>query len=160
MVGLHVVAAGASERQPDGSSAATYETFEQLLATAGLSDLPILLPPFFYGVSYWGHMVYIGPKETQLLDAIQSIVWPGGSLDYSAYCADLGRDPTWPPKTTWTNRVCDILTLWCHVQASDAAFVTRDQASIGRHAARLAEVGVGEILSPAAAASRYGPPDE
>jgi hypothetical protein len=51
---LRLIAASASERQPDGSSLSTFKNFTAWVEKLGLGDLAILMPIFIWDITYWG----------------------------------------------------------------------------------------------------------
>ena len=71
-VNLRTVAISASERKPDGTYPRSFSEFQEKLASVGLQDFETLLPPLYFGVTYWGHAVWASEETGRHAESTRS----------------------------------------------------------------------------------------
>ena len=154
-VNLRTVAISASERKPDGTYADNFSEFLAKLTNVGLQDFETLLPPLYFGVTYWGHAVWGSDETVGQAHRIHEILFPDSPFDYTEYGADFGIDPEANDvDRKWKNRLCDTLALWAHLHSDGGVFVTSDE-NFHKQTKRNALAGLGtEVLRPDEAAMR------
>jgi hypothetical protein len=143
---LRLIAASASEKQPDGSSLSTFQDFAAWVQRLGLGDLEILKPIGVWDITYWDWGVWgdgDGPLA-RLYEGIGKALFPGTwGVD-----GEVGR-----------NKICDVLMMWSHIHYGGDAFVTSNTDDFMRPSRReaLTALGAGELLTPRDAVARYAP---
>lgn len=139
----YVVNIGASEMRERGIRPDRYDLFEELLQAAGVSDAPRLNPAMIWDVTFWDKCVWTGSDDAKLIAEIETILF-GDSAPVSPLS---GLDS--PEGKRWLNRVCDVQTLWCHIQNGNELFLTSDKNYIKQSKLyRLIALGAGTIQSP------------
>lgn len=71
----HVVEIGASEMRQRGVKPDRYDLFEQLLAQAGLGDLPRLAPMAIFDVTFWDHALWCDDEMQSQAKQIEEILF-------------------------------------------------------------------------------------
>jgi len=116
-----VVNIGASEMRERGIRPDKYELFEELLTTARIDHLPRINPMFIFDVTFLNRCAW-GDKQTiQLAQDIETVLFGNSDpidIEKEGLDSSAGRK--------WLNRVCDIHSLWCHIQNGNDVFLTAD----------------------------------
>lgn len=150
-INLRVVAISASERKPDDTFVSHFDEFKERLAATGLADVEILRTIHYWGISFWGHMLWSGRALSELERKIQEILFPTIELEFSDYCNNRGLDPedvkAW---RRWVNKKCDVLAMWSHIWHEGDVFVTSDLKDFHKEnkKSRLITLGAKRILTP------------
>lgn len=141
----YVVEIGASEMREKGVRPDRYDLFEQLLAQAGIAHLPRLSPMLILAVTFWDRCVWPDGPMIKLAESIESILFgdsPRIDISISGLESQAGRK--------WLNRLCDIHTMWCHIQSGNDAFLTSDRNFVKESKLpQLVAVGAKRICKPA-----------
>lgn len=116
-----VVNIGASEMREKGVRPDKYELFEEVLAAAGIDHLPRINPMLILDVTFWDRCVFTSDVLVQLSKDIESVLF-GNSVPI-AIGNEIIDSPGW---RKWLNRVCDVHSLWCHIQNGNDVFLTTD----------------------------------
>ena len=96
---VHIVEIGASEMRRRGIRPDRYDPFEQLLAHAGLGNLPRLAPMAIYDVTFYDHAILCGDEMQTQAKQIEEILF-GDSQPI-----DITNQLEASPKLTgWLNR--------------------------------------------------------
>jgi len=130
-----VVNVGASEMQRFGVRPDNYGAFEKLLVDIGLAHLPRLDPIGIWDVTFWDHSLCAGDADKTPLTSIQTALFPidGSTTDESKLL----------------NRLCDALTMWCHISYKNDVFMTSDaNFSKATKLPKLLELGAGRVCAP------------
>jgi len=139
-----VVNIGASEMREQAVRPDHYEKFEELLDRAGIVHLPRLHPLMIWDVTFWDRSLWASDEMGKLSDAIRDVLF-GNSL--SIDIARVGVDSAAGRK--WVNRVCDVQTMWCHIQNGNEVFLTTDNNFTKESKSpKLIVLGVGRICHP------------
>jgi hypothetical protein len=123
-----VVAISASEKQKERQQLRDFAEFRQRLTALGLGNLEILLPIFYYDVSFWDWGLEADDEAMLALERdIHEVLSPAAPFLWSDFCAANGLDPEASPlNTKWRNQKCDVLALWSHIYYARDVFVTND----------------------------------
>lgn len=134
-----VVNVGASEMQRFGVRPDNYAAFEELLAQIGIAHLPRLDPIAIWDVTFWDHCIFAGDEDARLLEAVQNALFSGGDE-----ASDTPGD-----ERKGLNRLCDALTMWCHISYGNDAFLTTDRNYFKpTKQPKLIKLGAGLICHP------------
>lgn len=116
-----VVNVGASEMREKGVRPDHYEKFEELLSSARIAHLPRLNPMGIFDVTFWDRCVWADDEMTQLATAIEDALFGEAQrIDIAAEGLDS------PAGGKWLNRLCDVHSMWCHIQSRNDIFLTTD----------------------------------
>jgi hypothetical protein len=116
-----VVNIGASEMREFGIRPDCYSKFEELLEQAGIIFLPRLNPMLIYDVTFWDRCVWGSNRTIQLAEQIESVLFGKAAI---VDIRSAGIDS--PEGKKWLNRLCDIHSMWCHIQNENDIFLTSD----------------------------------
>lgn len=134
-----VVNVGASEMQRFGVRPDNYAAFETLLKRIGIENLPRLDPLGIWDVTFWDRCLYAGEADQNLFEMIQAVLFPATS--------PLTNEDGSDRKSL--NRLCDALTLWCHISYKNDVFVTTDSNFFkATKLPQLLALGAGRICLP------------
>ena len=141
---VFIVEIGASEMRQRGIKPDRYDLFEQLLDEAGVARAPRLSPMMYWDVTFWDHAVWADEKMIDQAKQIEDILF-GQSKSI-----DIDGEPDDSPKVAaWLNRLCDVQTMWCHIQSGNDAFVTSDRNFFkATKLPRLLTLGAGRVCLP------------
>lgn len=123
-----LVAISASERQRDGSLLETFAQFRERLSALGLGHLELLMPMFYFDVTYWDWAMWPGDDMEALERAIHKVLFQGIEFLWSDYCTARGlslNDTSMAHR--WRNAKCDVQALWSHIHHGREVFVTADK---------------------------------
>jgi hypothetical protein len=139
-----VVNIGASEMRQKGVAPDHYEKFEELLESARIAHLPRLNPMGIFDVTFWDRCVWADDEMIKLSNAIEAVLFPGvPNVDI----ATEGLDS--PAGRKWLNRLCDVHSMWCHIQNGNEVFLTTDTNFTKKtKLARLIALGARKINHP------------
>lgn len=139
-----VVNIGASEMREQGVRPDCYEKFEALLDRARIVHLPRLHPFMISDVTFWDRSLWASDEMIKLSDAILDVLFGNSpSIDI----AKVGLDSVAGKK--WVNRMCDVQTMWCHIQNGNDVFLTTDTNFRKESKLRkLIALGAGRICHP------------
>lgn len=139
-----VVNIGASEMRDKGVRPDNYQGFEELLASAEIDHLPRLDPMLIFDVTFFDKCLWPDDAMQKLAQDIESALF-GDATKINIETEGL----TSPAQKKWLNRICDIHTMWCHIQSGNEVFLTTDKNfSKATKLPRLISLGVGKICSP------------
>jgi hypothetical protein len=156
-IDLAITGVAASENQLGGVLITNFDEFLNRIVSLGLSDLKILKPVLYWGVTFWGWSVW-GSQEAQILEKkIHDIVHPNCTFSYPEFCEENGIDPVAPIDKKWRNRKCDVLTVLTHILEKRDVFVTSDTDIVGEpRNSLLCNLGAKKIVSPSTAVTLIG----
>lgn len=147
---LRVVAISVSERRPDGRYASDFSEFRERISAIGLSDVEILKPICYVGITFDDWCVVAVDQMMELERKIQKALFPNIEFTYDDFLKIHGLDPNseevyWQ----WVNAKCDVLSLWSHIWYGGGIFVTTDN-DIYNWTKRIALItlGAGDIEKP------------
>lgn len=139
-----VVNIGASEMREKGVRPDRYDRFEELLSESDIAHLPRLNPMLIFDVTFWDRCVFADETMIQLAQDIERVLF-GDSK--SIVLAQDGLDS--PNGRKWLNRICDVHTMWCHIQNGNDIFLTTDKNYLKKTKyPRLVALGAGRICQP------------
>lgn len=147
---LRVVGISASERQPNGRIAKTFQDFKKKLQAIGLKDIEILKPMGYISICYFDWAIISNEKMMEKEQQIQKILFPEIEFKYKDYCLNKNIDPLetsldWK----WLNAKCDVQALWTHIYYKGDMFVTSDKNFHKETKKKLLiSLGAGDILRP------------
>jgi hypothetical protein len=140
----YVVNIGASEMREKGVRPEHYERFEELLTAARIEHLPRLNPMLIFDVTFWDRCIWASDEMTVLAQNIESTLF-GNAQPIDV--AGEGLDS--PAGRKWLNRICDIHTMWCHIQNGNEIFITTDgNFKKATKLPKLHALGAGRICHP------------
>ena len=117
-----VVNIGASEMRQMGVRPDRYEKFEELLELAGIARLPRLNPMMILDVTFWDKCVWANEAMIKLSADIENILFgKAQKIDI----VEEGLDS--PAGRKWLNRLCDVHSMWCHINYDNDVFLTTDK---------------------------------
>ena len=130
----YVVDIGASEMHERGVRPDRYDLFDQLLSSAGIAHLPRLSPMFIPDVTFLDKSIAACGEMIALANKIEDILF--GNVPQTA-------------GVKWQNRLCDVHTMWCHIQNGNQVFLTSDKNFMKQTKfQRLLDLGAGRICRP------------
>jgi hypothetical protein len=139
-----VVNIGASEMWEKGVRPDHYDMFEKMLDSAGISKLPRLNPMWIIGVTFIGRGVIANDEMIRLGNEIKEILF-GGALKIDIASVD----PDSKLGKKFINRLCDVHTMWCHINYKNDIFLTNDRNFFkDTKMPRLITLGAGRICHP------------
>jgi hypothetical protein len=140
-----VVNIGASEMRARGIRPDSYERFEELLVAARIDHLPRVNPMLIFDVTFLDMCVLASDKMIQLAQDIESVLFCNApAIDIANEVMD---SPVW---RKWLNRICDVHSLWCHIQNGNEVFLTTDgNFTKETKLPKLIALGAGRICHPA-----------
>ncbi len=155
MIEVRLVAASGYEKQRGETCYTNFDGFLEKIRPLGLSDLIILAPLFYVGVSALGYSMVADEPMVLFEQKIHDILFPSMPFDYNEFCTLMKVDPNhshFPNSTTdakWINAKCDVQAMWCHIYYNGNVFVTNDtNFHKETKKARLLEIGAGAIVRP------------
>lgn len=139
-----VVNIGASEMRERGVRPDNYQAFEELLATNGIAHLPRINPMLLFDITFWDKCAWASPETIQLAKDIEAILFANAK---PINIEEEGLDS--PDGRKWLNRICDIHSLWCHINNHNDVFLTTDNNFMKpTKLPKLVKLGVGRICHP------------
>lgn len=139
-----VVNIGASEMRERGIRPDNFKLFENLLASAGIDHLPRINPMLIFDVSFFDRCVFGSDETVKLSEDINSILFGNSdpiSIETEGIDSQAGRK--------WLNRLCDVHSMWCHIQNNNDVFLTADgNFTKETKLPQLLELGAGRICHP------------
>ena len=150
-INVAVSAISASEWQQTAEEASDFKIFQQKLSNVGFSELEILLPPMYWGISsYWGYWVWLDENDTLERD-IHNILFPAIEFLWVDYVAAHNKNID-AVDNIWRNAKCDVLALWCHIKNDGDIFVTSDSNFYKSSKIELLQnLGTRKVASPSVA---------
>jgi hypothetical protein len=144
----------ASERKRDGDHAQSFDEFKNRVNNIGLSEVEILKPICYWGISFWDYCVWSDKETSRLEESIHKILFPTIEFEYSDYCRHRGlNEEDKRIFGRWLNKKCDVLIMWSHIWYKGDIFVTRDKRFLNTKKPELVKLGANEILCPDEAVS-------
>ncbi|MCD5328104.1 hypothetical protein ACFFU8_10750 [Chromobacterium piscinae] len=141
---VFVVEVGASEMRELGVFPDRYDKFEELLKDAGIGSLSRLPPVAVWGCTFWERAVWSDQIMSNLMDEIGCVLF--GNV--TSLHGPIGREDA-KVYRKWLNRICDVLTMWCHLYYGNDVFVTSDRNFHKETKVRkLIDMGAGRICWP------------
>lgn len=139
-----VVNIGASEMQKMGVRPDRYDKFEELLVSAGISDLPCLNPMMILDVTFWDKCIWADEAMIKLATDIEDALF-GKAQKIDIAAAGLES----PMGRKWLNRLCDVHSMWCHIDNKNDVFLTTDDNFFREtKMPKLIALGAGSICHP------------
>jgi len=139
-----VVNIGASEMREHGVRPDQYGKFQELLEAVGIAHLPRLQPLMIWDITFWDRALLANNEMIELSDAIRDVLF-GNSPDIDI--ATVGVDS--PAGRKWVNHVCDVQSMWCHIQNENDVFLTTDKNFTKEtKLPKLIALGAGRICHP------------
>ncbi len=139
-----VVNIGASEMREKGVRPDKYELFEGLLSSVGIEHLTRINPMLIFDVTFWDRCVWASDEKIKLASEIESALF--GNAEPIAIENEVIDSPNW---RKWLNRVCDVHSLWCHIQNGNEVFLTTDgNFTKETKLPKLIALGAGRICHP------------
>lgn len=140
-----VANAGASEKSAEGTLPEEYEAFDGLLQQAKLAHLSRLNPPIIWGVTFEAWSGWPAKEAWDLVSSIQAALFPDPMQMFLGCSDDLHSKNG----LRHLNRLCDVLTMWCHIYYGNHVFCTSDKNfHKPSHRAALLKLGAKQICTP------------
>jgi hypothetical protein len=152
-----VIAISASERQKDGRHLESFTCFQNRLKTLGLEHLDLILPMFYFDLTFWDCAVFTDEAGLILEQKIHQILFPNIEFRWPDFCRANNLDPSSIVSSSkWRNAKCDVQALWGHINAKRDIFVTSDENfhKVSKKA-KLIALGAGCIERPIDAQSHF-----
>jgi hypothetical protein len=129
-----VVAIMASEKQRAGDYIEDFQVFQHRLEKLSISHLGLLLPIFYWDITFWDWSLWSDANMQALERHIHKVLFPRVEFLWPDYCRtqkpklDPATSPAASPAGhTWRNAKCDVLAIWSHVHHRRDVFVTTDR---------------------------------
>lgn len=154
-----LLATSASESLRDRTFPGSYALFEDRVRAAGLDDLPVQPAPSVWSLSFYGHGYYVEIEKYQRVKAaIWDLLFPSIEEEPWHRIGDQAfRDRVHTPEMKrWRNAWCDVHNLVTHIDHHRDVFATTNTRDFQRNAARLFDIGVKRIATPAQACALVG----
>ena len=139
-----IVNIGASEMRERGILPDRYDQFENFLSEIGLSHLERINPIGIFDVTFFDYCVYASEDDSELINKIKMILFPNeleGNISEEGLDSEFGRK--------WLNRLCDIHSMWCHINSGNDIFLTADKNfSKKTKKPQLINLGAKDIMHP------------
>jgi hypothetical protein len=121
-----------------------YEKFEELLNTARIAYLPRLNPLMILDVTFWDMCIWADDEMIKLSKAIEAALFARAK---KVNISMVGIDS--PAGRKWLNRLCDVQSMWCHIQNGNDVFLTTDGNFTRKtKLPKLIALGAGRICHP------------
>jgi hypothetical protein len=147
-----LVATSASENSREKRFPEDYHVFARRIEGLGINDLPVLLTPGVFGLTFFDHCYFVDEdRYNTQVSALWSTLFPSIKSPIAGVDFPLKDEGgLWQPEfARWRNAWCDIHSLISHIDAGRDVFVTSNTTDFQRHAAALATLGAGSIMTPA-----------
>lgn len=152
---VSLLAASASENTKSMRFPGNASIFKKRVALLGWEDLPMVLMPGIWGLSYWDFCFFVGDGESfeRDMDALWKIIAPKvprKPLDHVTVGQTL--DDNWLQSealSKWRNTWCDVISAYSHIHAAQNIFVTNNTRDFQDNAIALAALGMEHITTPA-----------
>ena len=149
-----LLATSASENSRSMRFPGNAALFQERIQKLGLDDLPILLAPGVWGLTYLDLAFWVDEKEFEFLyPALWKAMFPKVNAEARSY---LAIDETFDDEfiqsealSSWRNRWCDVMSAYSHIYAKRDIFVTLNSRDFQKNGVQLAALGIGSILTPA-----------
>ncbi|MDR3540911.1 MAG: hypothetical protein P4L69_08125 [Desulfosporosinus sp.] len=130
----------ASEKKVKNQSITNFDEFKEFLANIGFEGFQLLLPPLFYGLTFWDYSMWASKETEALIIEIHNILFNKSVTFESNDYENL---------TKWKNEKCDVLMLWSHIHYQRDFFITRDRNFHKQSKKKdLIKLGAKSILTP------------
>ena len=150
-----LLAASASENNKSRRFPGNAKIFNERVAALGWSDLPLVLMPGIYGLSYFDYCFYVGDGEkfkgdmAKLWLAIAPNVKSDPSCHLPAGVTLTDEAIQSKDLAKWRNTWCDVISAYSHIHAKRDAFVTRNTSDFQKNSEALGKLGMKHIFEPA-----------
>ena len=150
-VGL--LATSASENNRSRRFPGNAKHFKDRVALLGFSDLPIVLAPSVFGLTYFDWSFRVDEEEyNTLVPLLWAAMFPDYDRDAKSHlkCGQILDDATIQSEqlADWRNRWCDVMSAYSHIHATRDVFVTLNTRDFQRRSHELAKIGIEKILKP------------
>jgi hypothetical protein len=151
-VGL--LAASASENTKSKRFPGNAELFKGRVSALGWNELPIVLMPAVYGLSYWNFCFWVGNAENfeRDIDELWQVIAPKvarNAKDHLGPTQKLTDDLIQSQQLSkWRNTWCDVISAYSHIHSKRDVFVTLNTKDFQKHSAKLSELGMTKIATP------------
>lgn len=149
-----LLAASASENTKSQEFPKNATLFRDRIAKLGWESLPLVPMPCVIGLTYIGctYIVKDAAEYKALVDALRSVIAPNLARRPHEY---LGNGQTLDDGTIgsrelqrWRNYWCDVHSAYSHIKAGRDVFVTCNTRDFQKHRSKLAQLGMGCIVTP------------
>lgn len=150
-----LLATSASENLRDKTFPGSYELFDRRVAKLGLADLPVLLTPGVFGLTYWDRSYYVDENTYEpQRDAIWNAIHPSVPLELELPPDDhQAQQELWAARQQkWRNAWCDVNSIITHIDQQRDVFVTSNTRDFQRNSSLLSSLGAAKIVVPDEAA--------
>lgn len=164
LIGLHrkgeievsLLSVSASENSKLKQFPANATLFSERIASLGWQDLPLTPAPMVIGLTYIGSCFLVSDDNIfeQEISRLWKAVFPKISESASDHLPEgvILDDESIQSESLakWRNAWCDVISAYSHIRAGGEIFVTNNTKDFQRNAVRLGELGMKQILTPAA----------
>ena len=137
-----VVNIGSSEMRERGVRPDNYMHYENFLEAAKVEHLPRLDPMLLFDVTFIDRSILPSIEMIQLVDSIEAVLF--GSVEPINVNNDNIDSPV---GRKWLNRVCDLHSMWCHINNGNEIFLsTKGDFKQETKLPELVALGAGKIF--------------
>ncbi|MEP3676482.1 hypothetical protein [Sulfitobacter sp.] len=159
-VEVALLAASASENTPstDLSGGRKFPgsalLFKERVDSLGWGDLPIVLMPAVFGLSYWDYCYFVGDGDAfeSDIDALWAVIAPKvprKPKDFLPAGEEMNDEMVQSPQLAkWRNTWCDVISAYSHINDGRDVFITRNTKDFQKKSEALAELGMRDIADP------------
>ena len=154
-----LLAASASENSKSKRFPGNAILFVERVSALGWRDLPVVLMPAVFGLSYFDFCYYVGDAEKfqRDMDALWQAIapnvprHPADHLPTGVTLTDdaIQSEHLWKWRNTW----CDVVSAYSHIHDGRDIFVTNNTRDFQNNADKLAALGMRHITRPMEALS-------
>jgi hypothetical protein len=133
---LAVAAISASENPRRGLPPKTWPEFTGLLARLDLTEVEVLKPMGYWGVTFWDGGLWVGEDMADLESRIHAVLFPSFGIDDRS------------DERRWRNVKCDVQMVWTAMWNRVDVLVTSDKRIVAR-GPKLATIRPIDVRTPA-----------
>lgn len=149
IVNLGIPAIIASEKIIKYKRITSFNEFKEFLNNIDFGGFQLLLPPLYYGLTFWDYSMWSSQEIEELVSKIERILFNSTSDVDGSH--DNGKK-----YEKWRNTTCDVLMFWSHVYYKRDVFITNDKNFHKQTKKQeLLSLGTKNILTPRQAFDYY-----